>query len=42
MKKFDGIVPPTFVPAEEGKNGDLGPPPSPSMVSGGRAGFAMR
>jgi hypothetical protein len=42
MKKFDGMMPPTLVWAEAGKNGDLGPPPSPSMASGGLAGFTIR
>ena len=34
MKKFDGMMPPTFVLADEGKNGDFGPPPSSSMTVG--------
>src|SRR4051794_37594280 len=42
MKKFDGIIPPTLVFAEDGKNGDCGPPPSPCMVSGGFTGLTMR
>ncbi len=42
MKKFDGMMPPTLVWAEAGKNGDFGPPPSPSIASGGLAGFTMR
>jgi hypothetical protein len=42
MKKFAGIVPPTFVSAEEGKKGLRGPAPSPSMLKGGREGFAIR
>ena len=42
MKKFEGMMPPTLVWAEAGKNGDFGPPPSPSIVSGGLAGFTMR
>ena len=42
MKKFAGMMPPTLVSADEGKNGFCGPAPSPSMFSGGRRGFAMR
>src|SRR6266566_9121544 len=42
MKKFDGIVPPTFVRADEGKNGLEGPSPSPSIVGGGSSGLTMR
>ena len=42
MKKLDGIVPPTFVLADEGKNGLAGPPPSPSIVRGGSIGFTIR
>ena len=41
MKKFDGTGPPTFVSPEEGKNGPPAPCPSPSIASGGRAGFAI-
>jgi len=42
MKKFDGMMPPTFVFADEGKNGDCGPPPSPAIVSGAVSGLTMR
>src|SRR5512140_276618 len=42
MKKFDGMIPPTFVFADEGKNGDAGPPPSPSIVTGALSGLTMR
>src|ERR1700704_3648329 len=42
MKYFDGMFPPCLVWAELGKNFPLGPSPSPSMVSGGISGFAMR
>src|SRR6187397_2255673 len=42
MKKFDGMMPPTFVFADEGKNGDPGPPPSFSMDSGTSSGLRMR
>src|SRR5205823_4134819 len=42
MKKFDGMMPPTFVFAAEGKNGDPGPPPSSAIDVGAVAGLAMR
>jgi hypothetical protein len=42
MKKFEGMVWPTFVSAEEGKKGLCGPAPSPSMLTGGSAGFTIR
>ena len=42
MKKFDGMMPPTLVLEDEGKNGDASPPPSPSIDSGGDAGLTMR
>src|SRR6266568_520336 len=42
MKKFDGMMPPTFVFAEDGKNGDFGPPPSPSIVTGAVSGLTIR
>src|SRR6266487_238952 len=42
MKKFAGMMPPTFVFAEEGKNGLCGPLPSESIVAGGTRGFWMR
>src|SRR5262245_42843545 len=41
MKKFDGIVWPTFVFDDEGKNGLFGPAPSPSMLSGGVSGLTI-
>ena len=41
MKKFDGMMPPTFVFADDGKNGDSGPPPSPCIVSGGLVGLTI-
>ncbi len=41
MKKFEGTGPPTSVSPEDGKNGPRGPWPSPSMVAGGSAGFAI-
>ena len=41
MKKFAGIVPPTFVRADEGKNGVPGPPPSACMLSGGFSGLTI-
>jgi hypothetical protein len=34
MKKSDGIVPPTFVFADDGQNGDFGPCPSACMLIG--------
>ena len=42
MKKLAGMMPPTLVWAEEGKNGLFGPPPSPSMVAGTSTGFRIR
>jgi hypothetical protein len=42
MKKFDGMIPPTFVFDDDGKNGELGPPPSPSIDNGGDEGFTIR
>ena len=39
MKKFAGMVPPTFVFAEDGKKGLCGPPPSAFMLVGGTEGF---
>src|SRR6516165_4450539 len=41
MKKFDGMIPPTFVFADEGKNGDFGPPPSLFMLTGALAGLTI-
>ena len=42
MKKLAGMIPLTFVFADEGKNGLEGPAPSPSMLTGGHLGFTMR
>src|SRR5215469_7339341 len=42
MKKFAGMMPPTFVLAEDGKKGDFAPPPSPFIVRGAVEGFRMR
>src|SRR3954454_7428951 len=42
MKKFDGMMPPTLVFADEGKNGDFGPPPSPCIEVGTTSGLTMR
>ena len=42
MKKFDGMMPPTLVFADEGKNGDFGPPPSSCMEAGTTSGLTMR
>ncbi len=42
MKKFAGMMPPTFVFADEGKKGLCGPPPSSCIVTGGFAGLMMR
>ena len=42
MKKFDGMMPPTLVFADDGKNGDFGPPPSSSMEVGTTSGLRMR
>src|SRR5580765_4893671 len=42
MKKFAVMMPPTFVFAEDGKNGLCGPPPSAFIVEGGTEGFWMR
>jgi hypothetical protein len=42
MKKFDGIVPPTLVAADDGQNGDFGPPPSSSIDTGTTFGLLMR
>ncbi len=42
MKKFAGMIPPTLVFADDGKNGELGPPPSPCIDSGGTDGFTIR
>ena len=39
MKNADGMMPLTFVLADDGKNGPLGPAPSPSMVAGVVVGF---
>src|SRR3954452_23473796 len=42
MKKFDGMMPPTLVFADDGKNGDFGPPPSPCIEVGTMSGLTMR
>src|SRR5919106_5035180 len=42
MKKLDGIMPPTFVLADDGKNGERGPPPSSCMEAGTTSGLVMR
>ncbi len=42
MKKLAGMILPLSVSAEDGKKGERGPAPSPSMLSGGSAGFTMR
>ena len=42
MKKFAGMVRPTLVSADEGKNGLFGPAPSASIVAGAVAGFTIR
>src|SRR3954469_1337539 len=42
LKKFDGMMPPTLVFADEGKNGDLGPPPSSCIEVGTTSGLTMR
>ena len=39
MKKFDGMMPPVLVCADDGQNGDFGPPPSSSMEAGATSGF---
>ncbi len=42
MKKLDGMISLVFVFAEDGKNGDFGPPPSSDMEVGTIIGFLMR
>src|SRR5262245_15041660 len=42
MKKLAGMMPPTLVFADDGKKGELGPPPSPAIDTGAVAGLAMR
>src|SRR5436309_8961662 len=42
MKKFDGMMPPTLVFADDGKNGDFGPPPSSRIEVGTTSGLTMR
>ena len=42
MKKFDGMMPPTLVFADDGKNGDFGPPPSSCMEAGTTSGLTIR
>src|ERR1700712_1724781 len=41
MKKFDGMMPPTLVFADDGKNGDFGPPPSSCMEAGTTSGLTI-
>src|SRR5947208_3968664 len=41
-KKPAGMIPRTFVSAEEGKNGPFGPIPSWSMLSATTTGFSIR
>ena len=42
MKKLAGMMPPTLVLAEEGKNGDCGPPPSSCGDAGALVGLRIR
>src|ERR1700738_4808369 len=42
MKKLEGIMPPVLVLADDGKNGDFGPPPSSLGDVGTRCGLRMR
>src|SRR6185295_6342490 len=42
MKKLEGMMPPTLVFADDGKNGDFGPPPSSAIAVGTMSGFLMR
>src|SRR6185369_8409952 len=42
MKKLDGMMPPTLVFADDGKNGDFGPPPSSCIEAGTISGLWMR
>src|SRR5215210_2191624 len=42
MKKLDGMMSLVFVLAEDGKNGDCGPPPSSCMEVGTISGFLIR
>ena len=41
MKKLEGMMPPVLVLADDGQNGDWGPPPSSSMEVGVTTGFRM-
>src|SRR5689334_7989495 len=41
MKKFDGMILPVLVCAEDGANGELAPAPSWSIESGAAAGFRI-
>src|SRR6059036_1738832 len=42
MKKLAGMIPPTLVRADEGKNGVCEPPPSSSIRAGTRLGLSIR
>src|SRR5579864_536977 len=42
VKKSAGMMPPTLVLAEDGKNGDFGPPPSSLIDTGTIVGLWMR
>src|ERR1039458_2518463 len=42
IKKFDGMMPPVLVCADEGANGEGAPAPSWSMEPGATSGFWMR
>jgi hypothetical protein len=42
MKKLAGMIPRTFVSADDGKKGLLGPLPSSSMLVGTIEGFWIR
>jgi hypothetical protein len=42
MKKFEGMMSFVFVLAEEGKNGESGPPPSSVIAVGTTIGFLIR
>src|SRR6202023_3931743 len=42
VKKSAGMMPPTLVLAEDGKNGDFGPPPSSLIDAGTIVGLWMR
>src|ERR1700732_879027 len=42
VKKSAGMMPPTLVLADDGKNGDFGPPPSSFIDTGTAVGLWMR